>query len=185
MPTGKSLLKVSKVVKKGRSQVVHPKGRKFSKLNKASLREVKLDKKKMQHLEKREHELQRLLFFQEAAENRVNDTTKRFTFDQVKLFIEAYLSRFDEELETLRAQRRPGRPASKRQDLLEMQLERDQNEYKSGFKVPDLSDPSNVEHLIKWNGTIGGVTNIKFHHIAQESQDFPENCKEKDAQMNI
>ncbi|GMM37127.1 Tma16 protein [Saccharomycopsis crataegensis] len=183
MPTGKTLLKVSRQSSKSKSVMFHPKGRKFAKLNKAHLREHKLEKKKMQHIDKREHELRRTLFFQEAAENRVSDEKKSFTVEEMKLFIEAYLSRFDEELEELRDQRRPGRPASKRQDLLEDQKKKDRAEYVSGFKVPDMSDEANVENLIKWNGTIGGVNNVKVIYLTKNSTVLPE--KEKDTQMSV
>lgn len=171
MPTAKSLGKITKAISKGKG-TVHPKGRKFAKLNKAHLREHKLEKKKLQHLEKREHELQRLLFFQEAVEPRVSDEKKTFTLDEVKVFIEAYLSRFDEELSQLVALRRPGRPALKRQDLLEDQKAKDELEYTTGFKVPVLWEAENVENLLRWNGTIGGVTNVKFGRVLKADEMF-------------
>lgn len=186
MPTGKSLLKISKQLKKSKGPgfAVHPKSRKFGKLNKASLREDKIEKKKALHLEKREHELKRLLFFQEAAENRVSEDKKSFTLEEVKVFIEAYISRFDDELKVLIKQRRPGRPATKRQDLLQDQKSKDINEYATGFYVPALNDSVNVENLINWNGTIGGVTNVKFHHLARDATIFPDQGQSADTVMS-
>lgn len=169
MPTGKSLYKINKQISKSKG-VLHPKGRKFAKYNRAHLREAKLEKKKLLHLEKRENELQRELFFQEAVEPRVSATKKSFTIPEVKLFIEAYLSRFDEELDGLRALRRSGRPSTKRQDALEEKLKQEVAEYETGFKVPNLCVGENVESLIRWNGTIGGVNNIKFHYLAKNSE---------------
>jgi len=68
--------------------------------------------------------------------------------------IQQYLHRFDERLERLRAEQRPGRPKDKQIDQIEFALKSENDEYiGAGFEIPDLSCAANVEALKKWDGT--------------------------------
>jgi len=73
-----------------------------------------------------------------------------------------YISRFDEEIEQLRASLRPNRPLPRRLDELEMARRQDGQEYESaGFQVPDLKDARTVEALRRWNGDFQSIATIK------------------------
>jgi translation machinery-associated protein 16 len=81
---------------------------------------------------------------------------------EIQAMIEDYLGRDDEELLKLKAERRPGRPASTRQTLL------DQHQYASGFWVPDLQDEENLKKLKDWPGKWSGLATLKFARISKE-----------------
>lgn len=169
MPVVHSLNKVQKTIQKSKG-AMHPKGRKFKQLNRATLREHKINEKKMQHVEKKEFELMRVKFFQEAINNR--DKQETFSLEDMKLFIEAFLSRDDKELDRLKAERRKGRPPTNRQLLLENKKKHEEHVYDSGYLVPDLSDKRTVELLRNWNGTTGGSSIFKFIHISRDTAEF-------------
>lgn len=56
-----------------------------------------------------------------------------------------YVHQYDEELSDLKKARRPGRPASTKEDLLKVRISTLQKEYENGFcelHAPVLSNPS-------------------------------------------
>lgn len=170
MPIAHSLNKVQKTIQKSKG-AMHPKGRKFKQLNRATLREQKINEKKVKHIEKKDFEFMRIKFLQEAINNR--DEQETFTLEEIKLFIEAFLSRNDEELEQLKAERRKGRPPTNRQVALENMTKGEQQEYDSGYLIPDLTDAKTVERLRNWNGTTGGTNIFKYVHIARATTELP------------
>jgi translation machinery-associated protein 16 len=82
--------------------------------------------------------------------------------------IEDYLGRDDEDLAKLKAERRAGRPPATRQTLLELQRHTEQDEYASGFWVPDLEDVANLRKLKEWNGQWAQLATLKFARISKE-----------------
>ena len=170
MPIAHSLKKVAKNVSKHSGQM-HIKGRKFKQLNRATLRDQKLTERKRNSQEHKMKELESLRFFQAAIQNRGNSS---FLMEEIKIFIESYLSRFDEELSTLRLDRRPGRPPTTRQQKLEQQLETDKQLYQTGFRVPDIRDKKTVENLRNWNGSPGGTTILKLIRVTKDLSDATE-----------
>jgi len=90
------------------------------------------------------------------------------SISEIRAMIEDYLGRDDEELLKLKAERRPGRPASTRQTLLEQNQATEQGEYASGFWVPDLEDVENLKKLKEWSGQWAGLATLKFARISQE-----------------
>jgi translation machinery-associated protein 16 len=86
---------------------------------------------------------------------------------EIQAMIEDYLGRDDEEVLKLKAERRPGRPASTRQTLLEQHQAVEQGEYESGFWVPDLEDAENLKRLKEWSGQWSGLATLKFARISK------------------
>jgi translation machinery-associated protein 16 len=84
MPVVHSLSKVQKNIQKSKG-AMHPKGRKFKQLNRATLRENKINRRKVDHVERKEHEMQRVLFFKEAVNSRPDQNF--FPLDELKLII--------------------------------------------------------------------------------------------------
>lgn len=177
MPIQHSLTKVQKTIQKSKG-AMHPKGRKFKQLSRATLRETKIQNKKAEHLERREMENLRYVFLQEAVQNRPEHDT--FTLDDMKLFVEAFLTRDDEEIEQLQSERRKGRPPTNRQLLLENKRKYEQSEYSSGYEIPDLRDEQTVKLLKSWNGTSGMLNKFKYIHLAESTNELPET---KDSKM--
>lgn len=82
--------------------------------------------------------------------------------------IEDYVGRDDEELAKIKADRRPGRPPSTRQNLLEITQKQEQDEYASGFWVPDLEDEANLRKLKEWNGQWPQLSTLRFCRMSKE-----------------
>lgn len=79
-----------------------------------------------------------------------------------------YLDRHGEELAQLKSQRRPGRPSSTREDLLKHSMAAEENEYDSGFWLPDIQDEGNLEILREWNGEWTSLNNIKYIRASRD-----------------
>lgn len=80
-----------------------------------------------------------------------------------------YIARDDEELAGLRTQRRSGRPSSSQEDQIRHRIEMEENEFKSGFWIPDLRDDEGVRKLRAWNGNWSSLNTLKFVRISRES----------------
>lgn len=155
----KSLLKVEKKISKSKKSL-HPKGRKAQHLARASLREERVNKKKLIHTMRKSEENLIVDFFQEYVKAAKEEES--FDLGTMKSLIESFIDRDHDELEQLRSSRRPGRPTTKKQDLLEFRLKQETHVYETGWKVPDLRDAENVQKLRAWGGGHGGLTSIKF-----------------------
>jgi translation machinery-associated protein 16 len=46
-------------------------------------------------------------------------------------------------------------------------MDRERDEFKTGYEVPDLTDGLVVKNLKSWNGTPGGLNTIKFIKISK------------------
>lgn len=165
MPLVKSLHKVTKKLAKQSAGSLHVKGRKFKQLNRAHERENKLKVRKLQHMEQKNHEL----LFYVHIQDRINEDSEKetFTVEDMRNFVEEYVSRDDVELEQMETDRRPGRPLTSRQQLLQEKRKQDEHIFETGFRLPDVSDKLTVERLRKWNGTSGAVSAWKFTIITK------------------
>jgi translation machinery-associated protein 16 len=83
------------------------------------------------------------------------------TEDDMHDLILLYISRFDEEIDSLKTSQRPGRPIPKRLDELEMAKKQECDEYQKGFTIPDLRDARNVQVLKNWKGDYTSVSLFK------------------------
>lgn len=175
MPIQHSLTKVQKTIQKSKG-AMHPKGRKFKQLNRATLREQKIQSKKLEHVERKEHERLRFVFLQDAVKNRPDQET--FQLEDMKLFVEAFLSRDDDEIDRLQSERRKGRPPTNRQLLLENKKKHEWSEYTTGYEIPDLSDKLTVELLRAWNGTGGMLNKFKYIFLSKDTKELPKDDKE-------
>jgi translation machinery-associated protein 16 len=79
-----------------------------------------------------------------------------------------YIARDEEEVATLRAQRRPGRPSSNLEDHLKNRIEAEGKEFKSGFWIPDIRDDEGVMKLRAWNRDWSSLNTLKFARIGRE-----------------
>lgn len=66
------------------------------------------------------------------------------------------------------AERRPGRPASAREDLLKHRISVERREYDVGFWVPDLRDAANLKLLKEWNGEWTSLGTMKYVRLAKD-----------------
>ena len=117
--------------------------------------------------------LERVAFFQDS----LPDTLNPLAVDEIKVLIDDFLNRHDEEIEQLRAERRTGRPASTRQTLLEQQRAMEGKEYESGFWMPNLGDDQTVVKLDGWKGgwvDLGVMRFVRVHRGGEvKESSFP------------
>lgn len=165
MPLTKSLHKVLKKLSKQLVGSLHVKGRKFKQLNRATEREHKLQRKKLQHMEQKNHELLVYLHIQEKINEQKDKEV--FSADDMREFVEEYIGRNDEELAQIEKDRRPGRPLSSKQQLQIEKRKHDEHIFETGFRIPDISDKLTVDRLRGWNGTSGSLSSWKFTLITK------------------
>lgn len=77
----------------------------------------------------------------------------------------SFIAREDEELESLKARRRPGRPATSHEDSLSHRKENEQREYRAGFWIPELRDEESRSRLERWNGEWAALNTLTFVRI--------------------
>jgi len=119
--------------------------------------------------------LNRTVFIQESLFGEDEDAreaieARAYDIAEVQDLIETFLERHSEEYEQEKAARRPGRPASGREEVLKKNEATERHEYEAGFWVPDLSDADNVKAFKEWKGTWIGLNIIKFVRITKDGQ---------------
>ncbi|KAL6941780.1 hypothetical protein ACO0RG_002918 [Hanseniaspora osmophila] len=183
MPSGKSLVKVQKSIG-DRKHKVHPKGRKFAQLAKATLRDSRVAAKKKAHSDQRSNELQRYSFIQEIINSDSFKDKDVFTPEELIVFVEQFIARDDEELDELKAKRRADRPPANKQMLLEQKRKFEDNEFVAGFLAPNITDVTSVKALRGWNGTFGGLNACQKIRITKHGDISNEKASTKDVVMN-
>ncbi|KAK6205544.1 translation machinery-associated protein 16 [Scheffersomyces amazonensis] len=176
MPLAHNLNKVTKNLSKSTASI-HIKGRKFKQLNRATLRDKKITEKKQKSLEQKTNELAILFFLQKLIKEQFK-AAEVFTLVEMQSFIELFIGRFDDELAQLRKDRRPGRPQTSRQQILEEKVKHEEHIYHTGYKIPNLTDKDTVEKLRVWNGTTGATTGMKFVLITKQTKQLPTKDEE-------
>lgn len=154
MPRVLSLKKI-----KGKKEQAHPNSRKSHQIQRAALRDERITAQGITKQKEQMKWINRYGFF------KVITTTNPgavYSEPEVRSLIETYLGRNDSELQSLVETRRPGRPKSTRQDLLERTKELERSEYESGFKVPVMDDVLNLEELRHWKGDVGGLQKVRL-----------------------
>ncbi|CUM65257.1 uncharacterized protein PRCAT00002890001 [Priceomyces carsonii] len=169
MPNLHSLKKVSKHISKSKG-IIHVKGRKFKQLERATLRDQKLQSKRNQSQKQREKELSVVKFLQGKV---LSSQSEILTLAQMKEFLEEFVLRYDEEVEQMQAERRPGSALSNKGQLLIQAAKDEKIKFETGYKIPDLSDKNTVEKLRTWNGTPGGTSVMKFIYVSKDTKALP------------
>ena len=90
-----------------------------------------------------------------------------------------YINRDEEELARFRAERRPGRPSSTREDLLKQRMEIEEREYHTGFWVPNVGDEQDLALLRNWNGLWTSLSTLKYVRIARNGTKQPSSFPPK------
>lgn len=173
----KSLEKTRKKIakKKGNITALHENSRDSQRLRRARMRDDKLIRVASARRKNDQPLVVRAAYFQEAI--RENDG-KPLELDAIQSLIYTFVHQNDEEFDTLKKERRPGRPASTREDLLRMKIAEDVKEYENGFYLPDLMDANNVTYLDRWEGPWSYLSTLKWVRIStngeiQTSLKFP------------
>jgi len=113
----------------------------------------------------------RAQYFRDVSLLHTQDTSSPavISTETIQEAISQYINRNSDELTRIKAERRPGRPPSTREDLLTNMLRQEEDEYKSGFEIPDLQDVKNVEALQEWTGEWNTMmSRVKFVRVARD-----------------
>ncbi|CRK30225.1 Translation machinery-associated protein 16 like [Verticillium longisporum] len=164
----KTLEKTRKQIAKKRNgtvEALHLYSRDSKRLHRASVRDEKLGKLASSRGKKEQPLLDRANFFRDAAMER---GTKPLEMGVVQELINSFVHQHDEEHSEVKKTRRPGRPASARQDLLEAKIKKLLEEQKNGFFMPDLTSDDNVHLLDRWEGSWAYLTSVAWVRVASD-----------------
>lgn len=145
---------------------LHANSRDAHRLQRAALRDDRVSRVITSRSKSHAPLLQRVGFFRVAASKRAPQQS--FTEAEVHEMIRAYISLNRGELEDLQRKRRLGRPRATREDVLMMQEEAEEKEYRSGFWMPDMRDEGNLEKLREWEGQWAGLNVLTFVRVPRE-----------------
>ncbi|KAL9598853.1 MAG: hypothetical protein Q9179_003758 [Wetmoreana sp. 5 TL-2023] len=163
----KDFAKVQKQIakkKKGATSSLHENSRDAKRLRRAGARSEKLEKLTAARAKAYQPFLQRTSFFQSALQ----DASNPFTTENMQALVQTYLDRNFTELSAIQSERRPGRPANTREEVLKQRISAEVNEYSSGFWMPDMADTGTLEYLRKWNGDWLSLNTLKFIRITKD-----------------
>ncbi|KAJ7115890.1 hypothetical protein C8R44DRAFT_793578 [Mycena epipterygia] len=171
-PKAKAPVKNNKAVKK--EKVFHPDSRKAGQLARNALRKGKLGNLRTKRHKKAHSMLELYAFFHSALPPApaVAPESDALTLPQLHTIAQAWLARHETALAAEQAARRKGRPKS----LLEVRIEerrlREQETYRTGMEIPDLTDPTTLARFRKWDVTsIGYAHLLRFVRISSELPD--------------
>ncbi|KAM0251343.1 hypothetical protein ACHAP5_001652 [Fusarium lateritium] len=168
-----TLHKTRKQISKKRGGVVdslHEKSRDSMRLHKAGIRDQRIERLAASRNKKEQPLVERCTFFQHALRLKDRENKGAPDIDEVKRMIHSFVHQYDEEYSAAKKSRRPGRPASVKEDLLKAKIDILEEEYKGGFVMPDLLENSNVNALHLWEGSWSYLTQLKWCKVNSEGQ---------------
>ncbi|CAK7230371.1 translation machinery-associated protein 16 [Sporothrix bragantina] len=164
------------VKKKGPMGTVHEGSRDSRRLRKALARDGRLGKLATSRKKHEQPLVDRAAFFQES----IRETgIEVFDTEQFLALVKSFVHQHDEEMDELKHARRPGRPASMREDTLKVKIAALEKEFQNGFLVPDLTCQDNVSALERWDGTWLHLNSLNWVRVtdagASRPATFPPN----------
>lgn len=162
----KSLEKTRKRIAKKRNGnvVLHEFSRDTKKLHKAQVRDERLEKLAAARKKHDQPLIHRITFIQKAAQE---NESQPFDLAKIQDLINQYVHQHDQELEELKKSRRPGRPASVKEDLLSLKVETLRKEQQNGFFLPDLTKQNNLDLLNRWEGAWSFLAAMSYVRITE------------------
>ncbi|KAF7521840.1 hypothetical protein G7054_g12324 [Neopestalotiopsis clavispora] len=169
---GTSLEKTRKRIakKKGPIEAIHQFSRDSKRLGRAQARDEKLEKVAAARKRNDQPWLDRAAYFQEAVKQ---NEGKPLQLETVKELINGFVHQYDEELNELKKARRPGRPASTKEDLLKAKINVLEKEYQSGFLTPETTTEEDALRLERWEGSWAYLTGMKWVRITSDGDPQP------------
>ncbi|TVY54423.1 Translation machinery-associated protein 16 [Lachnellula cervina] len=161
----KSLEKTRKKIakKKGNITALHENSRDSQRLRRAQNRDDKLLRVASARRKNDKPLVVRAAFFKDVVQD--NDS-KPLELDAIHSAIKTFVHQYDEEFNALKKERRAGRPASTREDLLRIKIAADEKEYETGFYLPDLTDADNTVFLERWDGDWSYLSTLKWVRVS-------------------
>ncbi|KAJ1536656.1 hypothetical protein HK096_009052, partial [Nowakowskiella sp. JEL0078] len=167
------------------SDRAHPKSRKAIQMRRSIQREGKVVSQKASRINERNRackkilyiiffinfqQVERIMWFRFAIPDEVEAASTQELHDTIVMFVMLfkhnsflflncyrYINRHEEEINELMKNVRPGRPRPPQLDMLEALKRKDSNEYATGFEVPDITDPTQLQILRNSQGDYNSV----------------------------
>ncbi|KAI1377857.1 translation machinery-associated protein 16 [Hypoxylon crocopeplum] len=149
--------------KKGTIDSLHQYSRDSKRLHRAQARDEKLEKIAASRKKTDKPYLERAAFFQEAVKQNGGQPLE---MDVIQELIKTFVHQYDEELSEVKKARRPGRPASTREDLLKVKIDKLQKECQNGFLIPVLDTEENAGILNRWEGSWSYLNTLKWVRVS-------------------
>ncbi|KJZ77156.1 hypothetical protein HIM_03477 [Hirsutella minnesotensis 3608] len=172
-----SLNKTRKQIAKkrgGEVNALHEKSRDSLRLHKAGVRDQRLEKLAAARSKKEQPIADRVAHFQQGLDRRDNQP---LDVGAIQELIHNFIHQYDEELGELKKARRPGRPASAREDLLRIKVTALETEYRNGFAIPDVMSEENAKLVADWEGSWSKLAALPWIKVTSSGQarkaDFP------------
>ncbi|KAJ2481902.1 translation machinery-associated protein 16 [Coemansia sp. RSA 2131] len=159
MPNNKRK-RMSKI--KGKEKA-HPYSRKARQISRAMNKEALLSKAKIDRVNSAMSRGQKIVWFRDRINEDDLKTQKTWTIMEMRLLLDEYLQRNDEDIEELRVKREETRGLSPKEELFVQVMETERKEAKlAGLDVPDLNNGLVVKTLRIWDGDVNSITTIKL-----------------------
>ncbi|KAI0165187.1 translation machinery-associated protein 16 [Hypoxylon sp. FL1284] len=162
--------------KKGPIESLHQYSRDSKRLHRAQVRDEKLDKIAASRKKSDRPYLERATFFQEAL---TQNGGRPLQMDVIQELIQTFVHQHDEEMNEMKKTRRPGRPASAKEDLLRVKIDKLQKEYQSGFLLPVLDTEEDAALLCRFEGSWSYLTALKWVRVSSTGTIHPSSFPPK------
>ncbi|QSL64475.1 hypothetical protein MERGE_001776 [Pneumocystis wakefieldiae] len=152
------VLSLRKIQRKKKVDSTHPRSRKARQIQRSIDREDRLKKERKIREKRRDIQVSRSIYFKSVVEL---ENIKKLSLEELNKLIERYIHRNDSKMEDSSSSDLHPRHSSKKEALKQV-FYNEQDEYKNGFYVPDLTDQENVLALKNWTGNYNDLHTLKF-----------------------
>ncbi|KAJ2820864.1 translation machinery-associated protein 16, partial [Coemansia erecta] len=141
----------------------HPYSRKARQISRAMNKEALLAKAKVDRINTSMARGQKVVWFRDRINEDDLKAKKTWTPAELRLLLDEYLQRNDEDVEELRIKKEETRGLSPKETLFLQVVESEIKESKlAGIDVPDLNNGLVVKTLRIWDGDVNSITTIKL-----------------------
>ncbi|KAG5518136.1 hypothetical protein PMAC_003322 [Pneumocystis sp. 'macacae'] len=173
------ILNLRKIQKKKNKGTLHPRSRKAKQIQRSVDRDIRLKKAQKKREKERDMKIARYIYFKSYVEL---ENIEKLNQDELSSVVEKFFPFFN-KLSHINKNRYIHRNETKihensssnvhqhfssKKIALKHLLDNEQNEYESGFCVPDLTDPQNVLALKNWSGNYNDLHILKFIYVQKK-----------------
>ena len=154
-----------------KDKVIHPKSRKAFKMHSQELRKHKLANAQKIGGARLQILGDKLVWFRDNLALCVEEDAESITNAHMLEFAQAYLSRFQEELDQINMKNKVGGKKKRNQhtsrlDVIQHTMKTEKEEFEGcGLEMPDLLDKTNLQYFQEWQGELRFIQNIKVNRF--------------------
>ncbi|KAK7030683.1 hypothetical protein R3P38DRAFT_3394078 [Favolaschia claudopus] len=157
-------------------KVFHPDSRKAGQLARKALRKGKLGNLRTKRTQKASSMLELYAFLHQALpppkESENGEDSEALSLPELHTIAQGWIARHDAMLADEQAARRKGRPKSAKETRIEELKLREQEIYRTGMEIPDLTDPPTLARFRQWDvKSLGYAHLLRFVRISSALPD--------------